>query len=127
MEPLLSESYSGVEVPLRQIIREAADWAEFWSRVYANRSPKPRPPAIDFKREMVIVAAMGQRGTGGYTIAIQRIYRVEKGLLVVVKETSPAAGCMLTHAFTAPVTAVRLPRLDVPMTYIETKETENCG
>ncbi len=126
MEHLFTEVYSGIKDARRLVIRDAAGWAALWDAVVGARTPRPQPPAVDFNREMVIVAAMGQRGTGGYAISIDEVRREDDGLAVVVRETSPGSGCFLTQAFTAPVTAVRLPASDAPVRFIERKETQDC-
>lgn len=126
-EPVFSEYYSGIDEPDRQVIRDWEAWKALWGEVTRNRAPKPDPPAIDFSGDMVIVAAMGRRSTGGYSISIDEIRRSEGRLFAVVTEVSPGSGCMTTQAFTAPVTAVRIPWSDEPVTFVERKETQDCG
>ncbi len=53
-----------------------------------------RGPAVDFSRDIVIVAAAGQRATGGNAIAVERVNRTGDGLAVEVVETNPGPGCM---------------------------------
>jgi hypothetical protein len=61
---------------------------------------------VDFRRDIVIAAAAGQRTTGGNAIAIERVTRTGDGLAVEVVETTPGPGCMTTQSLTQPVDVV---------------------
>src|SRR5689334_13721414 len=67
------EYYSGLRQPARKVITNDADWRTTWSTYMANRGTPPAAPAIDFARYEVIVAALGERNSGGYDITISRI------------------------------------------------------
>ena len=76
---------------------------------------------------MVVVASMGGRATGGYSIEIVRVAETTDRLYVEVREVSPGRSCIVTMAGTAPVTAVRVPRRDLPVEFVERAETRDCG
>jgi hypothetical protein len=127
MERILSEAVSGIDDRLREVIRDGEAWNAFWSAAMENRQPTPETPAVDFESEMVIVASMGRRGTGGYSIAIEDVTRDSEGdLTVVVRETAPGSNCFLIQAFTAPVTAVKVPRGEGEVTFLERTERTEC-
>jgi len=126
-ERVLSEVYSGIDQPRRLVIREADVWHEFWDEAMGQRTPVPSAPEIDFESQMIVAAAMGRRGTGGYSIDITDVSRAGNALTATVVETSPGPDCMLTQAFTAPVVAVSVPRTDGPVEYVERAETQACG
>ncbi len=126
MEPLFTVPHSGIEESRRLVIREEDEWNALWGDVMINLAPKPEAPAVDFDRFMVIVAAMGTRSTGGYTISIVEVRAMEVQLLAVVREVSPGSGCFVTDALSAPVTAVRVPRSDEPVSFDDRSETQDC-
>lgn len=126
-EALFTDSYSGIDDARRLVIRDASRWQAVWAEVVGQRTPAPDPPSVDFDQDMVILAAMGRRGTGGYTIAIDRVYAEGGQLYAVVRETSPAPGCMTIQALTAPVTAVQVPQSDQAVSFIERKEMLDCS
>jgi len=126
MEVLAAESYSGIADSRRLVIRDASAWQAVWTEIVGARTPPPPPPAVDFDRDMIILAAMEQRGTGGYAIRIDEISVEDGRLNVVVKETAPGPGCPTIQALTAPVTAVRVPRSDEPVSFTERTETFDC-
>lgn len=118
--------YSGIEGPRRTVVRDADAWAELWSEMAGDREPKSEPPPVDFASHMVIVAAMGTRPTGGFSIAIERVYQSAERLFVEVRERAPSANCMVTQALTQPADAVVVPRSDLPVSFAESKEIRDC-
>src|SRR6266508_4397374 len=61
---------TGYRERARLVIRAAAEWAAAWKELWAGASPAPPLPAVDFSKEMVIVAAMGEQASGGHSIAV---------------------------------------------------------
>ena len=111
----------------RLVIRDAQAWQTFWQGIVAGVSPQPAVPEIDFERHMVIAAAMGQRTSGGYDIAIETAYMLDGALYAVVKSTSPGPTCGAAAVMTAPVVAMITDRFDGPVQFVEMAVTRNCG
>lgn len=118
--------YSGYNERERLVIRTAPDWATAWDKVVALVMPKPPVPAVDFASDMVILAAMGTRPTGGYGIEITSVLGSQTGLYVRVRETSPGGNCGVTAALTAPVTAVIVPAFPGPVHFVEETARREC-
>ena len=106
---------------------DVESWVTFWTRLHANISPEPPAPIVDFDNWVVVAATMGQRATGGYAIRIEEITRVGDDLRVVVLETSPGPTCLTTQAFSAPATAVSVPRPVGNVDFVGEAETSNCS
>ena len=104
--------YSGLTQPARTIVRDGATWQATWAEIFRNQAPIPQLPAVDFTREIVVVAAMGERRTGGHGIFIEGATEVSTGVTVQLRSVSPDSSCIVTLALTQPVDAVRLPRRD---------------
>jgi hypothetical protein len=119
-------SYSGYTERERLVIRTAAGWTAAWAQITRNVSPRPPAPTINFDQEMVILVAMGQRPTGGYSISIEGVYDASGRLFAEVRERSPGDSCGTTQAVTAPVDAVRVPRRDGAVIFVERTETVVC-
>ena len=126
VDTLAHEFYSGVTQGQREVLRSQTEWAAFWETIYANRSPKPALPVVDFDESVVLVASLGSRSTGGYSIDVEGVYQASSGLHVVVQETSPAQSCVVTTAETQPVVAVRVPRIEGAITFVERKSLRDC-
>lgn len=125
-EQVLRAHYTGVTSRQRLVIRDAQAWSEFWEQVHSNVMPQPPVPSIDFARNIVVAAAMGTRPTGGFSIQIDDVYTDEEELYAVVEERSPGGNCILTQALTAPVVAVRVPRVAASVSFVERRETFTC-
>ncbi len=127
IEEVARASSTGIEEPRRTIVRTEAQWRELWGELAARVIPPSEPPAVDFDRRMVIVAAMGRRPTGGYSISIEEVRATADSLHVSVVETSPGPGCLTTQALTAPVAAVSVERHPGAPVFLEREETRDCG
>jgi hypothetical protein len=82
---------------------------------------------VDFNQDVVVAVAAGQRPTGGYEIAIDRVTQTNGGLTVEVVERTPGPNCMTTASLTQPVDVVLLPAADTKsLTFLERKELRDC-
>jgi hypothetical protein len=125
-EQVLRAQYTGLVQRQRAVIRDAQAWSEFWNQAHSTVMPRPTAPAIDFTRNIVVAAAMGTRSNGGFSIDIEQVYAADDDLYVVVEERSPGANCVTTAALTAPVAAVRIPRVGASVSFVERSETFSC-
>jgi hypothetical protein len=110
-EILLDAPHSGLDEPVREVVRDAARWQTLWAEIHRRVSPVPPAPTVEFAREMVIVVGLGTRRSSGFEVQIQSVVMHEDRLEVAVRETCPDPGGMVGMALTHPVQAVRLDRL----------------
>ena len=110
----------------RLVIRNATEWSDFWSELQGAVVPTPQPPAVDFTRQVVVAATMGQQPSSGYAIEFADVFEADGTLFPVVVETSPAAGCVLTPVVTAPAVAVLIDRADLEISFVEERRTADC-
>jgi protease stability complex PrcB-like protein len=116
---------SGMTDSARLVIRDASVWAETWARISTVR-PAPPLPAVDFTREMVIVAALGTRPSGGYGIVVESASRENGSLYVAIRSESPGTSCLSSAVLTAPVDVARVPRSDEQVQFRERSVTRSC-
>lgn len=123
----IEASYTGIQEPLRTLVRTRQEWEDLWSRLAANRIPRPSPPAVDFSNEVVVVVAMGNRPTGGYVVRIDSVRYEKDTLWVDVTTVSPGTGCITTQAISAPAAAVAVERRpNVTARFVDREEVERC-
>lgn len=120
------ELHSGFTAPARLVVRSEAEWRDAWARIYQRRMPTPALPAVDFAREAVLVAALGERPSGGHGIVVDSVYDTGAELQAVVRRTSPGAGCMTTGALTQPVDAVRIPATSKSVKFVDRDQVNDC-
>jgi hypothetical protein len=108
-----------------QVVRDPAAWSALWSRMTARQSPSP-VPSVDFGSEMVLVAAMGQRSSGGYVVTIDRVDAGPGGLTVHVTHRAPGPRCGTTAALTEPVDVARIPATSQPVRWSVRQVVQDC-
>lgn len=118
---------SAHNVAARVVIRDAAAWGRFWGGIVAQIAPAPPLPAVDFTRQFVAAAAMGERPSGGYTIDVTAVFLRGGTIHVVVKSVSPGRSCGAAMVMTAPVVAVAVDRVEGEVRFLEIAETTDCG
>jgi hypothetical protein len=124
-EPYSFTYYSGMDKPERIVVRDAATWKVVWDQINSRGSSVPLPVA-DFSREMLVVAALGSRSTGGFSILVEGAGESGGRINVSIRSDSPH-NCVTTEAFTQPVDIARLPRSSEPVNFVERSTITNCG
>jgi hypothetical protein len=123
---LLHQHYSGFGESQRLVVRDPGTWASVWARAYALQTPVPSLPEVDFSKEMVLVAALGGRPTGGYDIAIEGVLAEAEATRAFVTATAPGRNCVTTQALTQPVVAVRVSAAEGAVEFEERRRTHSC-
>ena len=126
VEPFSLTYASGLRERQRLVVRDASAWQQAWSSIWRGTSPESPIPQVDFGREIVVVAAMGERLTGGFTILIDSALEGTSGVSIRIRSISPGSGCATTQALTQPVDIARVPRRDGSVTFDERLETQEC-
>lgn len=112
---LARSAYGSSEAPGREVVRDAATWTQRWRTLQPNGAAAP---PVDFEGQMVLIATLGARRTGGYAIEIVSATLEDDALVVRVRETGPAPGAMLPQVLTAPYHAVRVARTEQPLRWL---------
>jgi hypothetical protein len=88
----------------------------------------PPLPEIDFSKEAIVVAALGQRGSGGYSVIFESASaNGAGGINVVVRSISPGSNCGTTAALTQPADVARIPAGYTSIQFVEKVAVINCG
>jgi hypothetical protein len=117
--------YSGLDKPDRIVVREPVTWQIVWNKVWFGDSEVQPIPTVDFSSEMIVVAALGARSSGGYGILIDRANELANGgISVTIRSTSPL-NCIVTEGFTQPVDIARLP-IREKVEFTERSEVHQC-
>ena len=108
-EVIASGQQSAVRVPAAGAITNEVALADVWRALFANRTPVPPIPAVDFAHETVIVLLLGERRTGGYAVRITEIIEYDRMVEVRVGVETPAPDEMVIQVLTAPYTVATIP------------------
>jgi hypothetical protein len=102
-------------------IRDESEWENLWSEIHAGSIPMLELPFVDFTTEMIIVAAQGERSTGGFLTNITRITVTGGFYMVFVDEIHPGPDCGVPMAISHPYHIVKIggfpPALPVQFIY----------
>jgi hypothetical protein len=104
-------AYSGVTERKVVLVTDEAAWKSNWQQISARQVPAPDAPALDFAGQSVIVASLGEKNTGGYSVEVTGVELVGGKLKVTVRETKPGPGTFVTQALTQPYHVVRIPKV----------------
>lgn len=124
---LVSASHSGLRDARRSVITDEPGWASLWKAIHADVTPEPPRPSVNLAQQVVIVAALGERPTGGFAIHIDSVRSGSAGREVFVTTTKPAPTCMTTQMLTQPVHAVSAPVIAGSTRFVEAERTEECS
>lgn len=109
-------AYGPCTASRREVVRDAARWTEVWAAIQPTRMAAP---AVDFDGQMVVVACLGERRSGGHSIEIAEVAVGDDALTVTVRTHAPTAGAITTQALTQPYHAVRVARTALPVRWVE--------
>jgi len=117
---------SGIEKETLSVIKDQGAWQTLWNSIHANMSPAPPIPAVDFTKEMILVAAAGQKPSSGYTMAITSAVEANGEVTVSVDAMSPGSKCVGLTVMTSPVDLARVTRRDGPVRFNVARRTRDC-
>jgi hypothetical protein len=124
---VVAVSYSGMQAGRTEIVGDSDTWTLVWNEIHQPVSPRPTLPPVDFGQEMLLLASLGTRPDGCYSVRIVAVEQEGAGLRAVVEETVPGAGCACPAAVSHPVHVVRLPRLSGPVELVDRRITTRCS
>ncbi len=102
------------------------EWNDFWRTHKGN--PAAVPPPVDWRTEMVLVAAVGERIEAGDSIEIRRVLQTGEGTQVTLFERVPGDFCSPASRSHYPIHIIVAPRTREPIFFAEVvKERVSCG
>ena len=125
-EAQLDRFSSGITTQQRLVVRDGATWANVWQQIAGNNRPIPAAPSVDFASNVVIVAAMGMKSSGGYSIDVNDVRTVAQDAWISITESSPGAMCSTAGVITTPVAVVIVQRFAGQVTFLEHAVQDNC-
>lgn len=122
-------SFSGIHSQVRQVIQDEATWRAVWQQIFAGRGSQPPLEPVDFSKETVLLAAMGDCSNGGFAIAIDGAFTDATGTTAAVSSTSPdpmcMGGMMTAQVITQPLDVVAIPKASA-VTFAERGSMSMC-
>ena len=119
---LAKGAFSGIRDARQEIVKAADEWEKLWKQHAIPAGTTGKIPPVDFSKEMVIVATLGTKRTGGYSIEIVSAEARDKSLIITVKKSAPPPGAITVQALTAPYHFVAVRRSDLKAEFVESQE-----
>jgi ATP-grasp domain len=107
------------------VVRDADAWRTTWAELRKDSALAEQPPAVDFDREMVVLAAMETQGCVS-RVTIRSITRKDENAVVDVLEEPPAANCRCIVS-ARPIHAVRVQKIPGDVSFTTAKGEMACG
>jgi len=115
-QTILAGAHSLADTSTVVLVKSESDWEKVWIQAKGRIDPLPALPTVDFNRQYVVAAFMGERPSSGYHIEITSIEKRGEILDVFIKKYETPG--MLT-VMTSPFYLARLPRGDYELNVIE--------
>ena len=108
------------------VIDNNDDYQKAMAIVYYNLDQMPVVPDVDFNKYTVILAAMGTKNNGGYTIGIDNITKSKSIVTVNLTETSPGKNCVLTDMVSSPYQVIKVKKIKKEIKFNISRNTKDC-
>lgn len=122
-----------LNVERRFVVRDHVEWARQWERIWPKGyDPTGRPmpgrplvPAVDFRREMILIAEMGLRGSG-FEVRIRRV--IDRGAFIEAEvwQFAPDRRCHAAADDETPTDVVRVPASSKPLRWRVINQVRDC-
>ena len=122
------ERYGQVDAPsaIYEVVQSKHRLNELWNAIYGRSLNYGAAPAIDFKKDVVIVLTPGAKTTGGYSIKATQVLDDGARVVVEVERSSPGPACIVTMAFMTPIDIIRLPKPKRPVEFSFRDSATEC-
>jgi hypothetical protein len=122
---LVKDAKSGIHSPLRAVATDSSRFRELWAQVTAGYgAQRPKVPEINFRAEMVIVAAMGPSPG---EIIVDSVVPNGGSLVVFERLVVPGPTCGIPADNYWPASIVRVAADSRPPVFHDTLITVSCG
>jgi len=108
------------------VIHDQKSWEDLWSKMIARVSPAPPVPAVDFTKNVLLVAASGTQVTGGYSMVITDATESSGSITVNVTASTPGSSCVVSQGLSSPVDLATIPLRDGMVSFNITRKTQSC-
>ena len=103
-EVLTQQSNGGASIRFFEILSEPSEI----KMLQNDNTLKHKVSALDVQNANFVILNMGEKTTGGYSIGIENVVETDSNIIIIVKETNPDPGSMVTQAFTMPFCVVKI-------------------
>src|SRR6185369_15042957 len=124
----LSSLSPRIEEPTYRAFRNRNDLKDYWNFLLERTPGAPPPmPEIDFSTSILIMAAVGERPYGGYSVHFSTYIESADRILVSVEDRQPGALCLLPAQVSYPVAFGTIPKTAKVIDFQITNVVTTCS
>ena len=97
-----------------------------WINLFTKYDRKPPVPTIDFDNKMLVVIALGERNTGGYSIQVNSILETKNEIKINVSENKPGPTCLTSSVMVYPFQLIEIPKTAKKITFTKAVDIHEC-
>lgn len=128
IESLASGQHSNMKDQQYTDVHSQADFDALWTKTFANQSSVPTKPQVDFSKDMVLAAFIGQQKHGGYLIRFTDVDASGATVNVTVEVTVPGTNCRYTESQTEPFLFASAPATTKQVNFnVTQRNAPKCG
>ncbi|VAW97102.1 hypothetical protein MNBD_GAMMA23-1262 [hydrothermal vent metagenome] len=102
--------HSNISLARQLVVKNKSDWQHLWDIHSGNK--KQQRPRINFDDDMVIAIFAGQQPSGGYTLGVSRLKKLDDNLTVLVTFKEPPQDGVVSLALTQPYIFISTAKVD---------------
>jgi hypothetical protein len=124
-ETLVQQSIPGQSGPTRrEVVRDESAWRAAWATLREGSALPEEPPAVDFGRQMVILAAMETQSCVS-RVTLRTVTRSADALVIDLLEAPPAPNCVCITS-ERPIHVILLERVGLPERFEVERGVTSC-
>jgi len=109
-------SHSNISLPNQLVIKNKKDWQRL---LLIHNDPRTSDSAsIDFQDKIVIAIFAGQQPSGGYTVGVSNIKRINENLFLTLSFTEPKRNDSVSLALTQPFIILSTNKVDGKIVFL---------
>jgi hypothetical protein len=108
---------------LRLVIRDDRTWSRYRDAI---ARPGQGGYEVDFDTRVVVLVALGRQPNNCCTVRIDSAVATSADIAVFVSRSRLGEGCVVSATPTHPFDAVRIPRRELPVRYVERESVSSC-
>ncbi|HET7395645.1 MAG TPA: protease complex subunit PrcB family protein [Gammaproteobacteria bacterium] len=106
---LATGDHSGVDTQEVHDLHNVKDFQTWWNKAYASFSTVPALPQVDFTKDMVVAAFLGEKAHSGFTMRVVKVDETPDAYNVEINVKIPGDTCHATQMKTQPFEFVAVP------------------
>jgi len=92
------------------VVNTQEEFDGLYRKIHSGEIQPPNPPEVNFSNSFILLVALGEKPTAGYSVEIGRVVREGQRLVVEVRAVEPSPDRMLATVITRPYALVRIER-----------------